>query len=211
MIRIRSLGAIIAATIAFASFNTTVAFGAGGGQPGFGQPGYGQPGYGQPGQPGYGQPGYPGYEQPGFGNPGIGNPGFVDPGYGNPGYGQPGPVPGYGGSISTALWSGPAQPGMQVATMNTNTGHYTLFTPNTNPTLMIGVGDNGNMLAWGTYDQHSGRWVGYWANTSGAAACLMALQPPAELAAQGFQFRQPLPIWGTFDVQLDPNRLSFNG
>jgi len=69
----------------------------------------------------------------------------------------------------------------------------------------------GTRLVWGTLDIGSGRWQGSWVRAGGPVACPLALPPPPELVGEGFQFLQPLYVWGTFDVVWTEPEVAFEG
>ncbi len=144
------------------------------------------------GAPGYGQP------APGYGAQPM-------PVVGGPGYGQPNP--GYMQGNGTWMWPGNlSYPRLR---LSSTTGDFTSYVVGN---MMVAIRNDGQGITWGTFNDATGRWTGYWIVPQGIA-CPLPLPAPSELTGLGFQFQAPLYTWGTFDVSYTANGMAvqFNG
>lgn len=126
----------------------------------------------------------------------------------------PGFGPGFGAAQSNGVWTLPAgySPG---ALWNTSEGALRLKNtqpgPNQPSLFVYGIYEDGTRLVWGNLDIATGRWQGSWVRAGGPVACPLPLPPSPELAGEGFQFLQPLYVWGTFDVVWTEPEVAFEG
>lgn len=129
------------------------------------------------------------------------------PGFGpNPGYG---PNPGFG--TGNGWWSAP--PGFQLSFHYTSSeGAFSagVLSPGSSDWYL--VYDDGSRIGWGQMGA-DGVLRGTWARAGGLVACPLPVPPPDGLAARGFQFHQPLSVWGTFEAafQAGQGGSSFTG
>lgn len=124
-----------------------------------------------------------------------------------------GPNPGFGPAQSNGVWTVPY---FDYAGSLWNTSEGALRIKNVQsanqPTMFLyGMYEDGTRLVWGTLEIASGRWQGIWVRDSGPVACPLPVPPPQELVGEGFQFHQPLYVWGTFDVHWTEPELAFEG
>ncbi|MEZ5669370.1 MAG: hypothetical protein R3F55_18435 [Alphaproteobacteria bacterium] len=126
----------------------------------------------------------------------------------------PTPGPGFGATQSNGVWTVPP---FDHAGALWNTSEGALRLKNVQqapdlPTLFVyGIYEDGTRLVWGTLDIATGRWQGSWVRAGGPVACPIALPPPPQLVGEGFQFQQPLYVWGTFDVIWTEPEVAFQG
>ncbi|MEZ5670724.1 MAG: hypothetical protein R3F55_25460 [Alphaproteobacteria bacterium] len=124
-----------------------------------------------------------------------------------------GPGPGFGPAASNGVWSVPffdtqgapwttSEGALRMRNVEELAGPTSLF--------LYGVYEDGTRLVWGTLDYATGKWQGNWARAGGPVACPIALPPPPQLVGEGFQFQQPLYVWGTFDVTMQ-GEIAFDG
>ncbi|MEZ5670166.1 MAG: hypothetical protein R3F55_22595 [Alphaproteobacteria bacterium] len=118
------------------------------------------------------------------------------PAYANPpGFG-PAPAP-FGGN---GWWTVP--PGFQLSFRFTSSeGSFSAGVLSSGSSDWYLVYDDGTRLAWGRMGD-DGVLRGTWVRAGGPVPCLFPVPPAAALAANGFQFHQPLTVWGTFEARF---------
>ena len=134
--------------------------------------------------------------------PGVGAPGTGSPGIGNPGIGNP--VVGTG----NGWWTAP--PNFRLSFHYSSTeGPFTAGVLSSGASDWYIAYDDGTRLAWGRMSE-DGVLTGTWVRAGGLVACPIPVPPPDGLIARGFQFHQPLTVWGTFEIQFQEGG-SFDG